>query len=258
MRYPTLSHDWVSSFVTEVLIRVGIEQEVVDAFLEEHADNDSELDLTEVARVGAELSAAASETGVTDDRLEPLENRFAGFVYRAFSDLPLEALGDVRFWSYCSARFFWRFVVLRQQESVLRARRSLSRGLLEPGSDDHEPVLPLNRYVLGKDHYQIPLRLFLRAQAVRGDQDFLDRNALEEGTDFWRSHILAVRTGSYPNWTRSLVAAQAKERLKIEEQRPPARAINRLRWNISPVLHDEEEAAAIINPLWKASARGAS
>jgi hypothetical protein len=255
--HPTLSADGVSRFVTEILVREDIDEDRVTTFLAEHAENLDSIDLTEVDAVGASIAAVAMERGVTDRKLESLENEFAGPVHAAMSALPLEALGDVRFWSFCAARCFWRFILLRQHKSVIEGRRRVVRSMLESSPDEGERVLPLNRYVLGRDHYQIPLRLFLRAQAVGDDQDFLDEHLLPEGTDFWRSHILGVRTGAYPTWARALVEAQYEQQLKIEEQRPPARRINRLRVNVSPILHDESEAAAIIAPYWvKSSSEG--
>jgi hypothetical protein len=252
--FPVLPRERVHEFVSEVLIQEDLNQSLVDDFLDRHAQRVPTLDTTPAASVGARLHAAAVESGLTDDDLEPVESQFSGAVFDAMMQLPLEALGSVDFWTYVSAKHFWGFVVLRQRNSVIRARRKILDRILAPTTPDPEVTegpLPLERYVLGKDHYQIPLRLFLRAQAVGGDQRFLDENLVTAApTDFWRSHVLGVRTGAYPNWARPLVAAQADQGLVMKAQREPAKAINRLRANLSPVLHTEAEAGALVTPLW--------
>lgn len=255
MSFPVLPRERVHEFVSEVLIQEDLNQSLVDDFLDRHAQRVPTLDTTPAAAVGDRLHAAAVESGLTDDDLEPVESQFSGAVFDAMMQLPLEALGSVDFWTYVSAKHFWGFVVLRQRHSVIRARRKILENLLTPPDAEAEVInssLPLERYVLGKDHYQIPLRLFLRAQAVGGDQEFLDENLVTAGpTDFWRSHVLGVRTGAYPNWARPLVAAQARQELVTKAQREPAKAINRIRANVSPVLHDEAEASVLVDSHWR-------
>jgi len=265
MTYPILSRDHVRAFVTEVLIREDLCQELVDEFLDQHALRISTLSTSTAATVGKELHDAAIESGHTDKALEPIESQFSGPVFDAMTSFPLEALGSIDFWTYVSAKHFWGFVVLRQRDALIKVRRAILGHLLatpDPESEEHaedpegaenESRFPLERYVIGRDHYQIPLRLFLRAQAVGGEQTFLDDHFVAKGTDFWRSHVLGVRTGAYPNWSRPLVEAQAKQGFTIKAQREPAKAINRIRANVSPILHTEEEAAAIVTPLWRSS-----
>ncbi len=164
----------------------------------------------------------------------------------------MEALGDVDFWTYCAAKYFWRFIVTRQLSSVLKARNQGTQPL-DDEEGQSESNIPLERYLVGRDHYQIPLRLFLRAQAVNIDDDFLSDHQITKGTDFWRSQILGVRTSAFPNWSRPIVAAQSKKKFDIETVRPLGRRVNRLRANVSPVLHDEAEATAIVTPIWIAN-----
>jgi hypothetical protein len=106
-------------------------------------------------------------------------------------------------------------------------------------------------YVVGNNHYQIPLRLFLRGQAVSGDSEFLEKYRTDSAVDFWRSQILGVRTSAYPNWTRPIVQAQSAHNLPVTGTlRTAGRTVNRLRANVSPILHQESEAKAIVDPIW--------
>jgi hypothetical protein len=251
MSYPKMTEAEVSRFVTEVLIRDDISEEVVEEFFTELKITSGTLDLSDVERVATELYEKCRKTKKFGANLDQLEIDATAGVYSAFDGLPLPALGDVEFWSYCSARYFWGFISLRQRSSILKARGQRVKQMLnEDALAAEEESVPLRRYVLGKDHYQIPLRLFLRGQAVNGDGAFIEDNPVEKATDFWRSHILAVRTAAYPSWARPLLAAQSKAKYKINDQRPAARKINRIRANVSPVLHTEAEAKAIVEPIW--------
>jgi hypothetical protein len=252
MSYPKMTEAEVSRFVTEVLIRDDISEEVVEEFFTELKITDAGvLDLSKVEHAATDLFEKCRKTKKFGANLDQLEIDATAGVFSAFDGLPLPALGDVEFWSYCSARYFWGFISLRQRSSILKARgQRVKQMLSEDALAAEEESVPLRRYVLGKDHYQIPLRLFLRGQAVNGDGAFIEDNPVEKATDFWRSHILAVRTAAYPSWARPLLGAQSKAKYKIDDQRPAARKINRIRANVSPVLHSEAEAKAIVEPIW--------
>lgn len=254
MKYPKMTEAEVSRFVTEVLIRDDLSTAVVDNFFEDLGIGGGDLDLSAVERAANDLHQKCLDIGTFGKSLDQIEISNTVAVFDAFDELPLPALGDIEFWSYCSARYFWGFISLRQRSSVIKARSNLVRKLLEESDDSsgdgEEKPEALRRYVLGRDHYQIPLRLFLRGQAVNGDAAYITANPVENATDFWRSHILGVRTAAYPSWARPLLAAQSKAKYKIEDQRPAARKINRIRANVSPVLHTEAEAKAIVQPIW--------
>ena len=39
----------------------------------------------------------------------------------------------------------------------------------------------------------VPFRMFLRAQAIRQEDDYSLAGALPKATDFWRSHVIRVQ-----------------------------------------------------------------
>jgi hypothetical protein len=251
MGHPVLEPSAARDFVHELLVRPGLSQDEVDAFLTERAGaiGSPNLDLRGVARAASDLDAAIGSK--KDSALEPVEAGHSVAVHLAISRLPLDALGDVDFWTYLSAKFFWRFVVARQNATV--GKMQGHSGSADEGDEESSRV-PLERYVIGRDHYQIPLRLHLRAQAVDAASDPTLGADLDLGTDFWRSQILGVRTGAFPAWSRAMVAAQRETKLSVLDQRGPGSRVNRLRANVDPVLHTEAEAAAIVDPLWSAAA----
>jgi len=268
VKYPKLKKQDAMVFVTEWLVRDDISDQLVDGFLSSLEIEVGDLDLEHLASVGRGLHAAALEIGSTGPSLDQLEIDWSVRVFDAFERLPLEALGDKEFWSYCSVRYFWGFVSKRQWATVLKGRRALLDSLISgptasdadgDGVSDDEKPIGLLRYVVGNDHYQIPLRLFLRGQAVRGDDAFLKDHPTDRPVDFWRSQILGVRTGAYPNWSRPMVAAQSDHGLPVTGTlRSAGRTVNRLRANVSPILHSEEEAQAIIQPIWAREAMRSS
>ncbi|MFZ4720844.1 MAG: hypothetical protein ACOYMR_15570, partial [Ilumatobacteraceae bacterium] len=149
------------------------------------------------------------------------------------------------FWSFLAVRYFWEFISLRQNAAWKKTQGEAVDA--DIGDSDKEK---LERYIRGKDHYQLPLRMYLRAQAVddEGDHSLTEING--GGTDFWRSQVLGVRTASYPALARSVARAQDAAGLNVDEQRRPGRRVNRLRVNIEFFMHTDDEAEAIITPLW--------
>jgi hypothetical protein len=247
--YPQLTRRAAREFLTKVLIVDAIDQDLVDRFLAEKAINEGSLALDWLASISSDLNAEIEKSNLNNKNLESLESQYSTRVHLALRDLPMEALGDVDFWTYCAAKYFWLFIVKRQMGSVLNARKQATE-IVNDEESQSDANIPLERYLVGRDHYQIPLRLFLRAQAVNIDDDFLSDHPVTNGTDFWRSQILGVRTSAFPNWSRPIVAAQSKNELDIESVRPLGKRVNRLRANVSPVLHDEADAAAIVTPMW--------
>jgi len=250
MTYPKLETPHVREFARTLIKNPDLDQESVDEFLSNRALDEPSLDLRNLESVASSLNLRVEADGRVDRALEDIEAEFSTGVFDAMETIPLEALGDVEFWSYISVKYFWQFVAKRQRGSVIPKPK-------EPmGSDDEEQQegeekLPIARYLIGKDHYQIPLRMFLRAQSV-GGASFITDHPIKKGTDFWRSQILGVRTSAFPSWTRAVVAAQSVTQLNVTpEQRDSGKRINRLRANISMALHNDDEAAEIVNPLWR-------
>lgn len=189
------------------------------------------------------VTACATDT---DRALEPVEAKYSGPVFSALDALPDRALGDHRFWSYLAVAHFWKFISRRQ-----RAAWEAASG--EPANPDapESERQKLERYLIGKDHYHLPLRMYLRGQAIAKDDDFALADINGGGTDFWRSQVLGVRTAHYPPLARAVAKAQHREQLDIEHQRPAGRRVNRLRVNIEFFLHDEQQASECVDPVWR-------
>ena len=241
-RYPILSHSDVSDFV-DIVVRAAPDEEAVRGFLLQRGIKDAGFENEILEEVVAGLLKNSGSQ--LNSQLEPTEGQFCGPVYQAIERFDDEALGDEDFWSYLAVRYFWRFISLRQNNAWLDVQGKSGR----EDEGDREKV-KLERYIRGRDHYQIPLRMYLRAQAVGHGKDF-DLAAIEGGsTDFWRSQVLGVRTSAYPPLARTVARSQEATRLDIEGQRPAGRRVNRLRANVDFVLHGDDDAAAAISGLW--------
>jgi len=242
MTHPRLSRNDVREFIDTVVIN-DPDDTAVKGFL-----IGKEIDDSKFTNRPLDAAVASLLDDCKDQRnsaLEVIEARHSGNVYVAIERFGDEALGDEEFWSYLAVRYFWRFISYRQASAWRSAQG-------EP-SDPEEPEsekAKLERYLRGHDHYQIPLRMYLRAQAVRDGDDYALTDIDGGGTDFWRSQVLGVRTGAYPSLARSVARAQSLAQLNVEDQRPPGRRVNRLRANLDFILHGDAEAAAAIDGLW--------
>lgn len=249
--YPKVTVEEAKEFARREMTFEDLTQEQVDDFLGSKGIDAGEIDFRAVETVVAELNERLGRTDDADRRLESLEAEFSAPVHDAIAGLPMVALGDVEFWTYLAVRFFWRFIQRRQRSSLPFAKPIKAKAAAPEAADAPEK-LPIARYLIGKDHYQIPLRMFLRAQAVGTGDGFLAEHPIENGTDFWRSHVLGVRTSAYPAWARAVVAAQSRTGLDTDGARQSAKRINRIRANVSMALHEDEEAAEIVESLWRA------
>lgn len=238
--YPRMTRSDVRDFV-DTVVRPGATADTVEAFF---VRNEFAPVSPEEKRIVELVRSMVLACGVgTDVRTEPIEAEYSGEVHTLLDTWPDEAIGDERFWTYLSARFFWEFVKIRQA-SAWSAAVGEPSNLSLPDSEKQK----LERYFVGRDHYQLPLRMYLRGQAIRDGRDY--SLALVEGTDFWRSQILGVRTSAYPPLARSVVTAQKMVGLNVKEQRPPGTQVNRLRANIEFARLDEAECDALVKPIW--------
>ena len=223
MRYPVLTRS-----KTEALARRCIVGEEPNWELErDWVGSGQEVDLTGLR----EVLAVAHQNLDSDGRPAPeqLEGHLAGGVHRTLRDLPVETLDDPGFWRYLSLVDFWWFIAIREAPAIKRGN--------------------VMTYVDGGKEC-VPFRMFVRAQAVREGDDYELAGALPKAADFWRSHILRVKTGTSPSLARAFARLQVKKSMVSDDVRPFAKRINRLWTNI--VFHDwtDEEADRLLAELY--------
>lgn len=240
--YPLLRRSDVRDFV-DTVVRPGATPDTVEAFFIRNEFAPVTPQEKKIVRLVQSIVSDCAE--FTDKQVEPVEAKYSGDVHALLDTWPDEAIGDERFWSYLSTRFFWQFVKIRQAGAW-------SAAVGEPSNPDNpeSEKEKLERYLVGRDHYQLPLRMYLRGQAIKNGDDY--SLATVDGTDFWRSQILGVRTSAYPPLARSVVAHQKVIGLNVEEQRPPGKQVNRLRANIEFATLNEPECDALVEPIWHA------
>jgi len=161
---------------------------------------------------------------------EAFEGRYAGEVHRLLRDLPIEALDDPGFWRYLSLAHFWWFIAAREERAIERGNAMT--------------------YVDGGTEC-VPFRMFLRAQAIRDGDDYALAGALPQASDFWRSHVIRVKTATAPALARSLARLQVEKRMVSNDVRPFARRVNRLWSNIVFQNWDESECDALLRDLYE-------
>lgn len=244
--YPRLSRADVRDFVDSV-VRFGATKDTVEAFFVHIEFPPISIAERPIVDLVETIVLEAKELNGLD--AEPIEAKFSGQVHSLLDTWPDEAIGDEQFWSYLGTRFFWEFTKIRQSSAWAAVTGAPSN----PTNPDSEKQ-KLERYLVGRDHYQIPLRMYLRGQSVRNGDDYSLTTV--DGTDFWRSQVLGVRTSVYPPLARSVVSRQKTIGLDIEDQRPAGRLVNRLRANLEFAVLDEAEADSLVEPLWKASSDG--
>jgi hypothetical protein len=253
MSYPVMNSDSIARFV-EVLAASGGRptQKQLDAFWADHcAENASpyQVDIRSITALVREIEEAL-RTEHTPRAAEMLEGRFAGRLHEVLVECPIEVLDDHEFWTYLAVVHFWRFILVREQKSFEAASKG-SRAALDDDSSPSEEHVPFRRYFDGTDVYQIPLRMFIRAQAVESDGDYSLTEAVSDGTDFWRSHVIRVSTSYWPPLSRALVRRQADERLGTTELRKAAKTLNRYRANMYPAAYDDDLAEQAVDRSWR-------
>jgi hypothetical protein len=93
------------------------------------------------------------------------------------------------------------------------------------------------------------LRTFLRGQIALEHGQYDLAWAIPKGTDFWRSHIIRVRTGAVPAVSRAFVREQLADRMPSGPLRAYARRLNRLRTNVVLEVFDDDDAESLCREL---------
>jgi len=245
VKYPALSLSSSMNFASEMTeLPEAINEDFVMDFLSRHEREASSpgsgaeqvLDLGEIEivaddlKVQIEAQLKSKKKSVDKDELE---GQFCAKVHNALKHVPVEILDDPSFWRYLSVRYFSNFVMWRESSALGEGN--------------------VATYVSSKSSAEsIPVRMYLRAQAM------LDENgncplaeAVPEGTDFWRSHIIRVRTGRAKNLAQAFAKLQSTERMITEELRPFARRLNRFWANVNMLDYDKKASDDILKEIKK-------
>lgn len=192
----------------------------------------NDVSLVDLETAMAEMRSAYADRSPRDPTHSPeaFEGRFSGAVHAALMDMPIEALDDPGFWRYLSLDHFWWFVAEREAPAIRRGN--------------------VMTYVDGGKEC-VPFRMFLRGQAVRSGDDYSLAGALPKAADFWRSHVLRVKTGTAPALTRSFARLHSEKQMVSDDLRAYARRVNRLWSNVVFHVWEEDECDHVLRELYE-------
>ena len=243
MRYPILSTKDVVAFAATITAdHASANTTIAASFCAEYvgwsqsplSESQKEIDLSAVAKITEKLPKLIRDAGgskASPANREQLEGELAEAVHVALKLVPIEILDDARFWRYLAVRYFTEFIAWRES-------KALGKGNIE-------------KYFASKEsHESIPLRLYLRAQSVMGGSGGYElAAAIPEGTDFWRSHVLRVRTGRATPLTTAFAVMQSKQRLTTNPLRAFAKLVNRMWANVMLFEYSEKQATEVLSSL---------
>lgn len=226
MKYHSLPADRLAEHLDDLINRVHADLSGFAVITGEGAALDTgDLDAA-IADIRAALDdRLAGNTHDLDD--DQFEGMMAIRLHDALATYPIETLDDPAFWAYLAAGPLWFFV--RWREDPTKRKRD--------GYQD---------YLDGRvNHACVPLRMFLRAQAVADPAGSSLAAAVPRGTDFWRSHVIRVKTGGKPGLARAVAEQQRDARMSVDPLREYAKRINR-RWSNQVIyVLDEDECRSI-------------
>lgn len=232
MKYPTLSSTKCAELAAHM---VAGHRQAIDPHVEWIGQGD-EPDLTTIVEVAQRITQEARDWAEKDrDRFEGLVSTL---LLEALDGIPPEVLDDRGFWRYLAIRHFWDFIAWREEGPFANGNHLK----YVDASTNTESVLP---------------RMYVRARAVGGPAFAHIAAAIPNGTDFWRSHVIRVRTGSAPPVTRALATRQADDRLMTDDLRQAARRLNRTWTNVVLHLYQDDEAGDIVDSIWEDARDGA-
>jgi hypothetical protein len=197
-------------------------------FAHEERGAGSPLDVDELEAALAPIAAGSKDfVQVPEGDLDQLEGKLSVVLLEALKAVPISALDDPGFWAYLATGCLWPFVRLREPPESRAPERYLV-------------------YIDGRSSTEcVPLRMFLRARALDRIGKAEMAGGIPGAVDFWRSHVIRVRTGSHPVMVGALVEQQSQNRLTTGPVRIYAKRINR-RWS-NQVLYllNEVECARV-------------
>lgn len=227
MKYPTLGHARMMGIV-ELLIAgeaVSVDAQA-DWVGNGESINLSPLEMT--VQAASDDLQHLIDSGSTPKDKEPFEGRLAADIFHHIDAFPLAVKDDPGFWRYLAVKYFWWFTAWREAGPIANGNAAT--------------------YVDAKRNTeQIPLRLYLRAKAVGGDSHLCQ--GIPQSADFWRSHVIRVRTGSSVSLATAFAASQETERMSTNPLRSYARRLNRQWTNVLLGMYDDREAKSLIQEL---------
>ncbi len=232
MKYHILSLSECRDIVRERL--EGMEPQVQGI---EQGTGPGSVDWTQIRSTAEWMAAQLDDVGSKDR--DQVEGKFALRLHTALGPVDKSILDDDGFWRYLGVRYFW---------DVIRWREPKAFG-------DESSLAKALKYVDATNPTESVLtRMYLRAVAVGMEDDVYGgdgeaAHGLPQATDFWRSHIVRVRTGTAPGLVRAFVRRQQDDRMATEPLREFAKAVNRTWSNIVLNVYGEDEASELLDDL---------
>ena len=182
-----------------------------------------------------EIAIRASELGlklVSADK-DSVEGAIGGDVYEALAELSFEVLDDPEFWQFLAVKYFSRFILWRESKAA--------------SSESSEKLLT---YFSGNRNFEmIPLRLYLRGAISKVGNSYELADLLETSTDFWRSHIIRVTTGTATNLSQDLVRHQDQFQMSTGKLREFAKILNRQWTNVELYYLESGESQELLHQI---------
>lgn len=231
MKYPSLTLDQVERLSAELL--AGREIDLANEV--KWVGSGSELDVDDLEDLEAEVERRLGEFMASGNKdKDSLEAELSGVIHRELQVLPLGVLDDPGFWRYLTVAHLWQFTVWREEKAFGK------------GWQEHRS------YCDGQKSSEcVPLRMFIRGQVAERDGDYGLTGAGGEATDFWRSHVVRVRTSYARPIAQALSAMQGDQatRLTTDPLRELAKRLQRISSNVALLSYDEQAAAGLVQEL---------
>lgn len=230
MRYPTIAADQVER------IRADLARgDLADvAEVTRWAGVGEDIDLGKIEQASFAIRASFEiERSEGDADLDRFEATAAIELAQALEDVPLDVLDDPGFWRYLTVAHFWWLVEWREHKAFATEDWARIRIYVD-GTRPSECVMT---------------RMYIRARIAQEAGNSQLAAAVPKAADFWRSHIVRVRTSYWPAMVGALVTSQAEDRMTVEPLRSFARRLNRTGANVVFATYDVDEARSLIEEL---------
>jgi len=230
MRYPILTHSECER-LAKIRWENGEDLTVEPTWVGEGGDF-NETPVQQAAEQCRELI----RTNPNNSDKDRVEGRAARHLYEALKptdghySVPVHILDDPGFWRYLSIQWFWDFIAWRESKPFANGNYM--------------------KYVDAKNSTECVItRMYLRMAALGGDDQGGLASILPSATDFWRSHIIRVRTATAPQLVRAMVELQRDHRLITGDLREFAKRVNRTWTNVVLNLYEQDEARKLLIEL---------